>query len=700
MTQIEPQDFHIGDILIKPKHNLIISDNSSTAVEPLAMSMLLLLAQNQGRVLSSSELFEKLWDGRSVSDNALYRIVRQLRKALNDSASAPKFIRTVKKSGYVLITDVSPPQDSIEGSETPFLKRISVSIGAYSFTRKLICSLLFIILLTTVYILKVQLAPLAQIINNQQLTSLPGLEYSPILWKKNNAVIFTHQPNGELFNNIVIQSLEDGEYKYLTDDYLHYDSLSLSPDGRYLAFEQRNDRTCWIKFLDVSSNNGQFRPQELAECSFNSNSELNWAGNGNVLYFEKRSADDGKSYIAKIDIRTRQQEKLFVRMPENSQDYLPVAEPGGNRIAYIRLVGKEMQIRLHNTQSQVDTLITKYKKPSLLRGINWYSDKSALLLTTSDGLQVLSLNGDLSAVENQPKNKMSKVSIDNQGKLAYISENYSTKLSEHSLSDINSLPIAEHQKGIEISPSSESELSGKYSNDGLAVLLVSDREYSEYRLWIKNNNGTALLSEEKISGQQYWSPDNQKVLFRTEQSRIKSIDIKTGQSTFLTDKNIPARRAIWGDNTNEIFFIGLQNEKPQLFRKLIDEQKTIKLTTNGAHYMQHVAASGYLYYNKSDSAGLWRFDLSNMQEQMVFSDFNKMNGVQWQAFESGIYYIRDASGRRGLFYYDFKKQQQLTLIHNKETILFNVSPDQSKVLLSEKKKLNGNIYIAELLSKL
>jgi transcriptional activator of cad operon len=697
MNKAEPQDFYIGNVLVKPKHHLIIKDNTNIAVEPLAMAMLLLLAQKQGKILSNDELFDELWQGRIVTDNALYRVVRHLRKALGDKASNPQFIRTVKKSGYVLISEVKPTKIAPLYSRAFSVKSIITQINSFLRIKKIMVSCSLVGIIVTAVIYNTQTAPVAQIMNDRQLTSLPGLEYQPIYWNKSNSIIFTHQPNGELFNNIVVQSLENGKYNYLTDDYLHYLNLSLSHDGQYLAFEQRDDRQCWIKYLKIGSNNGEFNPQKLTECPFNGNSELTWAGNENLLYFKKQSLDYGQNQIVQINIKTKEETKLLSNIPENSHDFLPIVEPGGHRLAYIRFLEKKMQIRLFDKASKLDSLIIEYNDRNGLQDITWYSGKSALLLSTNNGLKILSLDGALSPVEQQPQKKLNKVSINNNGKLMYVFKDYSTKLSEHNLSDLSKLPITEHQDGMEVSLSVKSESAGKYSNDAKSILFISDRENSKKRLWLKQKNKTTLLSDEAIIGQPHWSADNHKILYVTEQYRVKSLDILTGQSNFLSEENTLISRAIWGKDNGEIYFSRLHNGKHQLFKMLIDERQTIKITTDGAYYMQYVAEDNYLYYNKYDLPGLWRYDIENKKEQLLFADFNKMNGVQWQAFESGIYYIRDASGLRGLFYYDFKKQKQFTLIDNKETIFFDISPDQSKVLLSEKKKLTGNIYTADLL---
>ena len=83
----------LDNILIKPKHNQVIREGETLTIEPLAMAMLKMLVAHQGRVVSYQELFAQLWQGKVVSDNALHRIIGQIRKALGDNASSPGRLR-------------------------------------------------------------------------------------------------------------------------------------------------------------------------------------------------------------------------------------------------------------------------------------------------------------------------------------------------------------------------------------------------------------------------------------------------------------------------------------------------------------------------------------------------------------------------------------------------------------------------------
>jgi Tol biopolymer transport system component/DNA-binding winged helix-turn-helix (wHTH) protein len=68
--------------------------------EPKAIRVLLYLLERRERVVSKDELIEKVWDGIEVTDNALTRVVGQLRKGLGDDPKNAQYIETIPTVGY------------------------------------------------------------------------------------------------------------------------------------------------------------------------------------------------------------------------------------------------------------------------------------------------------------------------------------------------------------------------------------------------------------------------------------------------------------------------------------------------------------------------------------------------------------------------------------------------------------------------
>lgn len=66
--------------------------------------LLLILINNQGKILSRNQLLESLWDvdGIFVNDNTLTVYIKRLRSKIEDDLENPKIIKTVRKMGYIL----------------------------------------------------------------------------------------------------------------------------------------------------------------------------------------------------------------------------------------------------------------------------------------------------------------------------------------------------------------------------------------------------------------------------------------------------------------------------------------------------------------------------------------------------------------------------------------------------------------------
>lgn len=80
------------------------------ALSPKAFSVLLYLAERQGRLVTKQELLEAIWPDAFVTEGVLKRVILEIRKALDDSADQPRFIHTLHRRGYRL-TSASAPSE-------------------------------------------------------------------------------------------------------------------------------------------------------------------------------------------------------------------------------------------------------------------------------------------------------------------------------------------------------------------------------------------------------------------------------------------------------------------------------------------------------------------------------------------------------------------------------------------------------------
>ena len=76
------------------------------SIEPQVFALIAYLAEHRDRMVSREELFEKLWEGRIVSDSALTSRIKSARRALGDDGRTQAIIKTVHGQGLRFVAEV------------------------------------------------------------------------------------------------------------------------------------------------------------------------------------------------------------------------------------------------------------------------------------------------------------------------------------------------------------------------------------------------------------------------------------------------------------------------------------------------------------------------------------------------------------------------------------------------------------------
>lgn len=99
-----------GEFVIDVDERRLFSRGQEVRLTPKAFDLLTLLIENRPKALAKQEIFDRLWPGTFVTENNLATLVADLRSALGDRASEPRFIRTVYAFGYSFIGQAVEPR--------------------------------------------------------------------------------------------------------------------------------------------------------------------------------------------------------------------------------------------------------------------------------------------------------------------------------------------------------------------------------------------------------------------------------------------------------------------------------------------------------------------------------------------------------------------------------------------------------------
>jgi TolB-like protein len=88
------------------------------SIGPQVFDLLVYLVQHCDRVVSKDNLFEIVWQGRTVSESTLTSHINAARKAIGDNGDEQRLIRTIARKGFRFVGKVSGENAAAESSST------------------------------------------------------------------------------------------------------------------------------------------------------------------------------------------------------------------------------------------------------------------------------------------------------------------------------------------------------------------------------------------------------------------------------------------------------------------------------------------------------------------------------------------------------------------------------------------------------
>jgi DNA-binding winged helix-turn-helix (wHTH) protein len=98
--------FRFDRFELDPGDRRLTRDGAPVELSARYLDALLLLANEQGRLVTKDRFHEEVWRGIPVTDEALTQCIATLRRQLGDEAARPRFIETVPKHGYRFIAPI------------------------------------------------------------------------------------------------------------------------------------------------------------------------------------------------------------------------------------------------------------------------------------------------------------------------------------------------------------------------------------------------------------------------------------------------------------------------------------------------------------------------------------------------------------------------------------------------------------------
>lgn len=96
----------VGGIVMNDESKIVTVDGDIVSLTPVEYGILKLLMTNLNRVLSSEEIYEKVWNDEAISGDGVVAVhIRHLREKIEIDPSNPRYIKVVWGHGYKMVNN-------------------------------------------------------------------------------------------------------------------------------------------------------------------------------------------------------------------------------------------------------------------------------------------------------------------------------------------------------------------------------------------------------------------------------------------------------------------------------------------------------------------------------------------------------------------------------------------------------------------
>jgi Tol biopolymer transport system component/DNA-binding winged helix-turn-helix (wHTH) protein len=636
----------IAGRLVDPSLHRITGPHGAITLEPKVLGVLLCLARRPGEVATKEEILAEVWNGTFVTEDVLTRAIAELRRAFGDEASAPRVIETIRKGGYRLIAPVEAPGSLEPPKEAPpadagrrrRLRAVFIGLGIVELAA-----------VAVVYLLRSRdtrpLAPMRIV----PLTAAAGSERDPAVSPDGTRVAYVWNGGSGENYSLYVKLTDGGAPLRLTRESPAEDRApAWSPDGRSIAFTRATASTCDI--LIAPALGGSAR--RLGPCGDPDYRRLAWSPDGHSLAVSRRDRD-GPLAIEIVSVQTGDR-RVLTRPPAGILgDTSPAFSPDGARLAFDR--------NISDGAGDIYTVSSSGGEPRRLTfdardlmGLDWAADGKSLIFSSSRaGIYSLWRIG---ASGGEPfwfagaGTKMKHPSTARAaGRNVLAFENWTYEV------NLWRVPVGsgtgEARRVTETTD--QWNFHPAISPDGRRLVFVSTRT-GEEQLWNEAADGSAPTRMTSFEGARIetprWSPDGKRLVFSVRmrgRADLYAVEAAGGPAERLTRESTDAVLPSWSADGRSILFASRRDGAWDVWRLALADHRITRVTRDGGYASQESADGRFLYFTRTDHAGIWReaADGSGSAERVTGALLPE-DWANWELGREGLYVREVPPGER------------------------------------------------------
>ncbi|MCE5309571.1 MAG: winged helix-turn-helix domain-containing protein [Acidobacteriales bacterium] len=341
--------YQFYSVEVQPAAFCVLRDGRHVDLEPKAIRVLLYLIEHRDRAVTKDELVETVWGATAVTDNALTRIIAQIRRELGDDAHHARYIQTLPTMGYrfvaepkVLRTVTSSPPLSTGRSRTPrlvsavILAVLGLGVAVWLWTHK------------SASRMTGEMIPV-------QLTTSAGLDIGASFSPDGNSFVYCSNRSGrfEIYRRSVTSASDEIQ---ITNDGKQNIEPAWSPDGRQIAYHSVSQHGIWL--VPVSGGT----PRRLTSFG----SAPAWSPDGQRVAFRSTEpvsfawgdlGGAGPSTLWTVASDGSQLREVTTLNNPPGQQAMPVWNPDGKQLVFVAMTPQSAIWNLDLASGRLDALV-------------------------------------------------------------------------------------------------------------------------------------------------------------------------------------------------------------------------------------------------------------------------------------------------------------------------------------------------------